>query len=68
MAAPPAILATLSGSVARKRIEETFGWTKTIAGCTKAKLRGTRRVAFRFTFAMAAYNLIRMPRLLAQAA
>jgi hypothetical protein len=28
-------------------------------------LRGTRRVAFNFTFAMAAYNLIRMPRLLA---
>ncbi|HEU0018177.1 MAG TPA: transposase, partial [Methyloceanibacter sp.] len=53
---------------ARKRIEEAFGWAKTIAGCAKAKLRGTRRVAFRFTFAMAAYNLIRMPRLLAEAA
>ena len=53
---------------ARKRIEEAFGWAKTIAGCAKAKLRGTQRVAFRFTFAMAAYNLIRMPRLLAEAA
>jgi hypothetical protein len=53
---------------ARKRIEEAFGWVKTVAGCAKAKLRGTRRVAFRFTFAMAAYNLIRMPRLLAEAA
>ena len=53
---------------ARKRIEEAFGWVKTIAGLAKTKLRGTRRVAFRFTFAMAAYNLIRMPRLLAQAA
>jgi transposase len=53
---------------ARKRIEEAFGWAKTIAGLAKTKLRGTRRVAFRFTFAMAAYNLIRMPRLLAQAA
>jgi transposase len=53
---------------ARKRIEEAFAWTKTIAGCAKTKLRGTHRVAFRFTFAMAAYNLIRMPRLLAQAA
>jgi transposase len=50
---------------ARKRIEEAFGWAKTIAGLAKAKLRGTRRVAFRFTFA---YNLIRMPRLLAEAA
>ena len=53
---------------ARKRIEEAFAWVKTVAGCAKAKLRGTRRVAFRFTFAMAAYNLIRMPRLLAEAA
>jgi transposase len=53
---------------ARKRIEEAFGWAKTIAGLAKTKLRGTQRVAFRFTFAMAAYNLIRMPRLLAEAA
>ena len=53
---------------ARKRIEEAFGWIKTIAGCAKAKLRGTHRLAFRFTLAMAAYNLVRMPRLLAEAA
>jgi hypothetical protein len=53
---------------ARKRIEEAFGWVKIIAGLAKPKLRGTQRVAFRFTLAMAAYNLIRMPRLLAQAA
>jgi transposase len=51
----------------RKRIEEAFGRAKTIAGLAKAKLRGTQRFAFRFTFAMAAYNLIRMPRLLAEA-
>ena len=50
---------------ARKRIEEAFSWVKTIAGLAKAKLRGTQRIAFRFTFAMAAYNLIRMPKLLA---
>ena len=49
----------------RKRIEESFAWTKTIAGLRKTKHRGTARVAFQFTFAMAAYNLIRMPRLLA---
>lgn len=49
----------------RKRIEEAFGWAKAVAGLTKTKLRGTRRVAFRFTFTMAAYNLIRMPTLLA---
>lgn len=51
----------------RKRIEEAFGWAKTVAGLGKTKLRGTRRVAFKFTFTMAAYNLIRMPRLLAEA-
>ena len=51
----------------RKRIEEAFGWAKTVAGLAKTKLRGTNRVAFKFTFTMAAYNLIRMPRLLAQA-
>ena len=51
----------------RKRIEEAFGWAKTIAGLNKTKLRGTARVAYKFTFTMAAYNLIRMPKLLAQA-
>ena len=51
----------------RKRIEEAFGWAKTIAGLAKTKLRGTKRVAFKFSFTMAAYTLIRMPRLLATA-
>jgi transposase len=52
----------------RKRVEEPFGWAKTIAGLDKVKVRGLARVRHAFTFAMAAYNLIRMPRLLAQAA
>lgn len=52
---------------ARKRIEEAFGWAKTIGGMAKTKLRGTARNAFKFTLTMAAYNLIRMPRLLAEA-
>ncbi len=51
----------------RKRIEEVFGWAKTVAGLGRTRLRGTKRVAFKFTFTMAAYNLIRMPRLLAAA-
>jgi transposase len=51
----------------RKRIEEAFGWAKTVGGLAKTKLRGTKRVAFKFTFTMAAYNLIRLPRLLAGA-
>ena len=49
----------------RKRIEETFGWTKTIAGMRKTKLRGLPKVDWAFTFAAAAYNLIRLPKLLA---
>jgi hypothetical protein len=51
----------------RKLVEEAFGWGKIIAGLAKVKLRGLTRVRFKFTFAMAAYNLIRMPRLLAAA-
>lgn len=51
----------------RKRIEEAFGWAKTVGGLAKTKLRGTTRVAFKFTLTMAAYNLIRLPRLLAAA-
>ena len=51
----------------RKRIEEVFGWVKTIAGQAKTRFRGQPRVEASFTFATAAYNLIRLPRLLAQA-
>lgn len=48
----------------RKLIEEAFGWAKTVAGLAKVKVRGLDRVRHQFTFAMAAYNLIRMPKLL----
>ncbi len=48
----------------RKRIEEAFGWAKTIGGMAKTKHRGLERVGWQFTFTMAAYNLIRMPKLL----
>jgi transposase len=51
----------------RKRIEEGFGWIKTVAGQEKTKFRGRHRVGFAFTFAAAAYNLIRLPKLLAAA-
>jgi transposase len=50
----------------RKRIEEAFGWIKTVAGQEKTKLRGRERVGWAFTFAAAAYNLVRLPKLLAQ--
>jgi transposase len=49
----------------RKRIEEAFGWIKTIAGQDKTHFRGRDRVGWAFTFAAAAYNLVRLPRLIA---
>jgi Transposase DDE domain len=49
---------------ARKRIEEAFAWIKTIAGQAKTSFRGTARVGWAFTLAAAAYNLIRLPKLL----
>jgi hypothetical protein len=51
----------------RKRIEEAFGWIKTVAGLRQTKLRGRAKVAWAFTFAVAAYNLVRAPALLAAA-
>jgi transposase len=51
----------------RKRIEEGFGWMKTIAGIRKPKYRSREKVAWAFTFAAAAYNLIRLPKVLAAA-
>jgi hypothetical protein len=49
----------------RKRIEEVFGWIKGSAGLAKVKLRGRARVDAAFTLALAAYNLVRLPKLLA---
>jgi transposase len=49
----------------RKRIEEIFGWLKTVAGLRKTRHRGVARVGWTFTFALAAYNLVRMRNLLA---
>jgi transposase len=48
----------------RKRIEEAFGWAKSAAGLRKTRHRGLGRVGWQFTFTMAAYNLIRLPKLL----
>jgi len=49
----------------RKRIEECFGWSKTIGGLTQVKVRGLAKVRAVFVFAVAAYNLVRLPKLLA---
>jgi hypothetical protein len=51
----------------RKRIEEIFGWLKTVAGLRQSKFRGFDRVGMSFTFTLTAYNLTRMSRLLAEA-
>ena len=51
----------------RKRIEEAFGWMKTIGGMRRPMRRGTVRVGWSFTFAAAAYNLVRLPKLLVAA-
>ena len=50
--------------ICRKRIEEAFGWIKAQAGYAKVKVRGRAKVEAVFTFAVAAYNLIRIPKLL----
>ena len=44
----------------RKRVEEAFGWLKTVALLRKTRHRGVARVGWMFTFAAAAYNLVRM--------
>ena len=49
----------------RKRIEEPFGWIKTAAGQRKTRFRGRDKVGWAFAFAAAAYNLVRLPKLLA---
>jgi len=47
----------------RKRVEEIFGWEKTVGGLRKLRYRGFDRVAHAFTFTAAAYNLLRIAKL-----
>jgi transposase len=58
---------TLSQRI-RKRIEEAFSWAKEIAGMGQTRFRGLARAGLAFTFVAAAYNLVRLPRLLGGAA
>ena len=48
----------------RKRVEEIFGWMKTVALMRQVRHRGRRRVAWMFTWAAAAYNLVRIRNLI----
>jgi transposase len=52
----------------RKRVEEVFGWLKTVGVLRKTRHRGTRLVGWMFEFAAAAYNLVRMRNLAASSA
>jgi transposase len=48
----------------RKRVEEPFGWGKTIGGLARPMLRGVKKLDFKFIWTMAAYDLIKLPRLI----
>ena len=52
----------------RKRVEEIFGWLKTVGMIRKTRHRGLPRVDWIFTFALAAYNLVRIRNLVLAAA
>ena len=52
----------------RKRVDEAFGWAKAVAGLRKMRHRGLPKVGWQFTLAMAAYNLVRLPKLLIEPA
>jgi transposase len=52
----------------RKRIEEVFGWMKTVGLLRQTRHRGKARVGWMFTFAAAAYNLVRIRNLMAATA
>jgi IS5 family transposase len=52
----------------RKLVEEPFGWMKTCGGLRKLRHRGKARVSAIYTFACAAYNLVRLRTLLAEPA
>ena len=56
--------ATRRVSTRGRAIEPAFGWLKTIAWLRKVKLRGLAKVDWLFVFASAAFNLIRLPKLL----
>jgi transposase len=67
-AVPSEVAASLRYAISqrlRKRIEESFGWSKTVGGLTQVKVRGLDKVRAVFVFGIAAYNLVRLPKLLA---
>ncbi len=66
-AVPSEVAASLGYAVSqrlRKRIEESFGWSKTVGGLAQVNVRGLAKVQAVFTFGLIAYNLVRLPKLL----
>ena len=66
-AVPPTVSASLGYAISqrcRKRIEESFGWSKMTGGLQQLKVQGLAKVQTVFVFGMAAYNLVRLPKLL----
>ena len=66
-AVPAEVAASLGYAVSQrlcKRIEEGFGWTKTVGGLIQVKVRDFAKVRAVFVFAMAPYNIVRLPKLL----
>jgi transposase len=55
-------------TIVRRRIESIFGWKKTVGGCRRSRYRGVERTGFFATMVAAAYNLIRIGKLMAAAA
>ena len=67
-AVPPEVAASVGYAISqrlRKRIEEGFGWGKTVGALAQLKVRGLGKVRAVFVFGVAAYNLVRLPKLLA---
>ncbi len=66
-AVPPTVSASLGYAISqrsRKRIEDSFGWSKTTGGLQQLKVQGLAKVETVVVFGMAAYNLVRLPKLL----
>ena len=64
MTAPPRHAGYAVSQRKRKLVEQGFGWMKTIGGLRKLRHRGGALVNWIFTFTAAAYNIVRMHRLL----
>jgi transposase len=67
-AVPDDVAASLGYAISqrlRKRIEESFGWSKMVGGLAQLKVRGLAEVRAVFVFGVAAYNIVRLPKLLA---